>query len=100
MIAVSDRGLLVTCTTISVLSFVGILFLVIVMSMVVSKAVALSIQYEKFKTQASEKVQNLVESDEFKEFQDHLVDAGRNFVNTTKRIVIQHDPVDEENSSN
>ena len=91
-IAISDRRLMVTCTTISILSFFGILFLVVVVSIVVSKAVQLALGYQKFKNEAQERTQDFIGSDGFKNFQDHLVEATQNVLGSSKRIVQNNVP--------
>ncbi len=87
--AISNRGLLLTCTTISILSFFGILFLVVVVSLVVSKAVKLAENYTKFKNEVQDKAQDFVESDNFKNFQDRLVEASQNALNSTRQTDVQ-----------
>jgi len=83
---ISDRTLLFTCTGISLLSFCGVIFLVVVVSLVVSKAVALAERYSTLKTQLKEKGQHIVDSEGFKNFQDHLIDATENALNSTKHV--------------
>lgn len=83
---ISDRTLVIASTTISLLSFCGVIFLVVVVSLVVSKAVALAERYRKVKNQLQEKGQQIVESDGFKNFQDHLIDATENALNSTKHV--------------
>lgn len=87
VIAVSNRGLLITCTTISILSFFGILFLLVVVALVVSKAVQLAENYRNIKNEVQDISQNFVESDNFKNFRNHLVDATKNALTSTQRIV-------------
>ena len=85
--AVSDRGLLLMCTTLSIISFFGILFLVLVVALLVSKAVQLAENYRKVKNEVQDKAQDFIESDNFKNFQDHLVDASERALHSTRGLV-------------
>jgi uncharacterized UPF0160 family protein len=60
--------------------------LVVVVSLVVSKAVELAERYTQLKNQIQEKGQRIVESDGFKNFQDHLVEATEKALNPTKHV--------------
>lgn len=82
---ISNRTLLVTCTTISMLSFFGILFLVIVISIVVSKAIEIAERYNEMKDNIQKRGHQIVDSEEFKNFKDHLVDAGQNIFRSVKK---------------
>lgn len=85
--AISDRKLLVTCTTISILSFFGILFLVVVVSIVVSQAVKLAKKVQNIKNEAKERTQDFIASEGFQDFQDNLVEATQNILGSTKRAI-------------
>jgi predicted PurR-regulated permease PerM len=95
---ISNRTLLVTCTTISMLSFFGILFLVVVISLVVSKAVELAKKYNNVKGQIQKRGQLLTDSKEFKNFQDHLVDAGQNAFESSKNWAGMEESKEEEHT--
>jgi predicted PurR-regulated permease PerM len=74
-IILPSRTMLIVCTTMTILSFFGILFLVVVVALIVSRAVQLAVKYEQIKNNAQDKVQDLVESEEWQNFQDHLLKA-------------------------
>ena len=95
-IAISNRGLLLTCTTISILSFFGILFLVVVTAILVSKAVQLAINYAKFQNAVRTGATNFATSDQYKNFQDHLIDASQRALHSTQKVLKKETPVMEE----
>jgi predicted PurR-regulated permease PerM len=79
MVEISNRALLCFTVTVSTLSLIGVIFLVAVVATLVGKAIDLAKRIEKFQANVTDKINNMMKPDNFKNIRQASQDAWSRF---------------------